>query len=245
MKRTLIGAAAAVAVLLTAAIAVAHGVDGGRSVKAVTGSFTATSASHVQQRSCTTSDNKTVVVTDGVYTGTASGDPDLTGPATLHARSVINSTDNVGVVSGVLRIDVASGRDTQAQLDAVYSGGQLAGLAVGHAHDPAARLVANVSAGFSATGGFSNGKIGGTSGGAAVELLPAGCNTTRTLPEKSEARGTISSVSSSSITVAGLTCVVPAGLQAKVATLAVNGRAEIHCRLLNGVNTLIRVEKKS
>jgi hypothetical protein len=244
MKHTLIGTAAAVAVLLTAAIAVAHGVDGGRSVKAVTGAFTATSASHVQQRSCTTSDNKTVVVTDAVYTGTASGDPDLTGLATIHARSVINSTDNVGVVSGELRVDVAAGRNTQAQLDAVYSGGQLAGLAIGHAHDPAARLVANVSAGFSATGGFSNGKIGGTSGGAAVELLPAGCNTTRTLPEKSEARGTISAVSSSSITVAGLTCTVPPGLQAKVATLAVNGRAEIHCRLMNGANTLIRVEKK-
>lgn len=244
MKLTLLGATAAVAVLVPAAIAVAHGVDGGKSVKAVTGAFTATSASRVQQRSCTTSDNKTIVVTDGVYTGTASGDPDLTGAVTVRAHSVINSTDNVGVVSGALRIDVASGRDTQTQLDAVYSGGQLAGLAVGHAHDPAARLVANVSAGFSATGGFSNGKIGGTSGGAAVELLPAGCKGTRTLPDKSEARGTISAVSSSSITVAGLTCAVPAGLQAEVATLAVNGRAEIHCRLVNGANTLTSVEKK-
>ena len=35
----------------------------------------------------TTSDGKTIVTTNGKYTGTASGDPDLTGPMTLDARS--------------------------------------------------------------------------------------------------------------------------------------------------------------
>jgi uncharacterized protein YdeI (BOF family) len=245
MKRTLVGAVAAVAVLVTAAIAVAGGFEGGKAVTAVSGGFNATTASRVTQRSCTTSTGKTIVVTDGVYSGTGSGDADFTGPATLHARSTINTTDGVGVVSGTLKIDVASGRDTVAQLTGVVSGTNFAGLAVGHAHDPAARLVANVSGGFTATGGFANAKIGGTAGGSAVELTPAGCKSTRTPPNKSEARGTVTANGSGSITVAGLTCTVPASLQAKVATIALNARVEIHCELVNGVNTLTRVEKKS
>ena len=244
MKRTLIGAVAAVAVLATASIALADGFDGGKAVTAVSGGFNATTASRVTQRSCTTSTGKTIVVTDGVYSGTGTGDTDFTGNATLHARSTINTTDGVGVVSGTLKIDVASGRDTVAQLTGVVAGTNFAGLAVGHAHDPAARLVANVSGGFTATGGFANAKIGGTAGGSAVELTPVGCKSTRTLPNKSEARGTVTANGSGTITVAGLTCTVPASLQAKVATIAVNSRAEIHCQLVNGVNTLTRVEKR-
>ena len=244
MKRTLVGAAAAVAVLVTAAIAVADGFEGGKAVTAVSGSVNATTASRITQRSCTTSTGKTIVVTDGVYSGTGTGDADFTGPATLHARSTINTTDGVGVVSGTLKIDVASGRDTVAQLTGVVSGASFAGLAVGHAHDPAARLVANVSGGFSAAGGFANAKIGGTAGGSAVELTPAGCKPAKTPSNKSEARGTVTANGSGSITVAGLTCAVPTSLQTKVATIALNSRAEIHCQLVNGVNTLTRVEKK-
>lgn len=243
MKRTLVGAAVAAAALGAAGMAVAHGVEGGKSVKAVSGTFTATSVSRVTQRTCTTSDGKTVVTTDGTYTGTSAGDADLAGPATLRARSTINTTDNVGVVSGTLRVDVP-GRDTTAQLTGVYSGGHVAGLAVGHAHSPAAQLVANVSADFTATGGFTNGKLGGTAGGAAVELAPAGCKAAKVVKERSEARGNVSAVSSTSITVAGLTCAVPASLQSKVAGIAVNSRTEIHCRLLNGVNTLTSVERR-
>lgn len=243
MKRTLAVATSVAAALVTAGIAVAHGVDGGKSAKAVSGTFTATTASRVTTRTCTTTDSKTVVTTDGTYTGTASGDADLTGPVTLHARSTINSTDNVGVVSGTLRIDVPD-RDTSAQFTAVYSGGQIGGLAVGHAHSPSAQLVANLSAGFSGTGGFTSGKLGGAAGGAAVELAPAGCTSTKTVQERSEARGTVTAVSATSITVAGLTCAVPASLQAKVAKLTVNSRAEIHCQLVSGTNTLTSVEQR-
>jgi hypothetical protein len=245
MKRTLVGAVAAAALLTTAAIAVADGFEGAKSITAVSGTFGATTASHVSQRTCTTSTGKTVVVTDGTYTGTASGPAELTGNATVHARSVINTTDNVGVVSGTLKIDVASGRGTAAQLTAVYSGGSLAGLAVGHA--AGGRLVANVSGGFSATGGFAAGsKIGGgTAGGSAVELTPPGCNATKPVANKSEARGLVTANGSGSITVAGLMCTVPTNLQAKVATIALNSQAEIHCQLVNGVNTLTSVEKRS
>jgi len=243
MKRTLAVATAAAAALVSAGLAVAHGVDGGKSAKAVTGSFAATTATRVTQKTCTTSDNKTVVTTDGTYTGTATGDADLTGAVTVHARSVINTTDNVGVVSGSLRIDVPD-RDTSAEFTTVYSGGQIGGLAVGRAHSPSAQLVANLSAGFTATGGFTGGKLGGAAGGAAVEVAPAGCKATKTVSEKSEARGTVSAVSPTSITVAGLTCAVPASLQSKLTGIAVNARAEIHCQLVSGVNTLTSVTQR-
>jgi hypothetical protein len=237
MKRTLTLAALVVAALSAASIAVARGLDDTKNARAVTGAFTATTASHLNTRTCTTSDNKAIVVTDGVYSGTASGDPDLTGNATLRAHSVINTTDGIGRVRGTLRIDV-SGRDTQAQFDTVYSGGSIAGLAVGHAHDPAARLIANVSAGFTSTGGFTDGKLGGSTGGAAVEIAPGDCRPMQTIKEHSAARGTVRANSGSSITVAGLTCTVPTALQSKVAGFPMGSRAEIRCTLVSGVNTL-------
>jgi hypothetical protein len=45
------------------------------------------------------------------------------------------------------------------------------------------------------------------------------------------------------ITVAGLTCSVPPSLAAKVATFKVGDRAEIHCALTNGTNTLVSVAR--
>ena len=239
MKRTFIVVATAATALAATGLAIAKGLDSNVNARAVSGTFAATSASKVQTRTCTTTDGKTLVTTNGVYTGTASGDADLTGAATLRAHSTINTTDNIGVVSGTLRIDVASGRDTQAQFDAVFSGGQIAGLAVGHAHAPAARLVANLSAGFTGSGGFTDGKLGASAGGAAVELGPGRCRATAPVKQRSEARGTVSAVSSSSITVAGLTCAVPTSLQSRVAKLTVDSRAEIHCTLVNGTNTLV------
>lgn len=245
MKRTLAGTVAAVAALATAGIAVAHGVDGGKSVKAVSGGFTATTASKVTSRTCTTADNKTIVVSDGTYTGTSTGDADLTGAVTIHARSTIDTTDAVGVVSGRLKVDVSSSRDTEADFTGVYSAGQVAGLAVGHAHSPAARLVANLSAGFSATTGFAGGKLGGaTAGGAAVELAPANCAPAKTVHERSRAGGTVTAVSSTSITVAGLTCTVPASLAAKLNGVTVDSHAEIRCELVNGTNTLTALTKR-
>ena len=175
--RTFVLVSACVLALAAAGIAVGKSLDGGsKSAKAVTGTFTATTASKVETRTCTTKDGKTLVSTKGTYTGTATGDPDLTGNISVQARSVINSTDNVGSVTGKLKIDVASGADTVAQLNGVYSSGQLAGLATGHGQDEHAKLLANFSSGFSPTGGFTGGKIGGgTSGGTAIELGPGQC----------------------------------------------------------------------
>lgn len=231
--------AAGLAALLATSIAVAHGIEGAKSAKAVAGTFAATGSS-MTTRTCTTADAKTITITNGKYTGAAMGDPDLTGAITITAHSVINTTDGVGVVDGRFRIDVSGGRDTFANYAAVYGGGNIAGLASGGARDPGARLLANLSAGFNPTSGFTGGKIGGgTAGGGAVELSGAKCASNKTKPEKSEARGTVTALNATSITVAGLTCAInPSDSAAVNAKLHVNDRAEIHCSLVNGVNTL-------
>ena len=240
--RKLIFVVAGLAALVAAGVAVANGIDGAKSAKAVSATFSATSA-NVSSTSCTTADGKTITISNGRYTGTATGDPDLTGALTLRARSITN-TDGVGVVNGAFRVDVASGRDTEAVFSTVYDHGTIAGLAIGRAHDPSARLVANLSATF-APGSFTGGKIGGgTAAGSAVELGPSSC-AHGVRPEKSEARGTVSALSSTSITVAGLTCAIPSDKSADVsAKVKVNDRVEIHCALQNGQNTLTRIETR-
>lgn len=240
--RKLIYPAVAVFALLAAGYAVANGVNA-QDAKSVAGSFAATAAS-TSTRTCTTADNKTIAVTTGRYTGTAIGDPDLAGAITLRARSVVDQTDGVGTVTGSLRIDVSSGRDTLAAFSAVYDHGKIAGLAAGRAHDPGARLLANLSAGFDAASGFTDGKLGGTSGGGAVEIVAGRCKTTKPVAEHSTARGTVSAVSGDSITVAGLTCDVPSDLASKVATFKTGDRAEIRCTLTSGKNTLTHIQGK-
>lgn len=236
--------AVGLAALLATSIAVAHGIDGAKSAKAVAATFSA-AAGNTSTRSCTTTDGKTITITTGRYTGTATGDPDLTGAITLYARSVVNTTDGVGVVDGQLRIDVASGRDTFAGYSAVYDHGNIAGLAAGRAHDPGARLVANLSAAFNPATGFASGSKlgGGTSGGSAVELTPGKCNSeSKPKPEKSEAHGTITALSATSITVAGLTCAIaPADSSAVNSKFKMNDRVEINCSLQNNVNTLTHI----
>jgi hypothetical protein len=180
MRKYLIVAVGVLA-LATAGLAVGKGLKSSKAAKAVAGTFAATTASHVDTKTCTTSDGKTIVTSHGKYAGLSAGDPDFTGPITLDVHSVVNTTDNVGVVTGKLKIDSASGKTT-AHYDAVYDGVNLAGLAGGHAGDPGVKLLANLSAGFTTAGGFTSGKLGGgTAGGLAVELGPGKC-----APEKKE-----------------------------------------------------------
>src|SRR4051794_17824560 len=101
---------AGLAALVTTSVAVAHGIEGAKTAKAVAATFSA-SAGTTSSRTCTTTDGKAITVTDGKYTGTAAGDTDLAGAITLRVRSVINTTDKVGTVNGAFRIEV-SGRDT-------------------------------------------------------------------------------------------------------------------------------------
>lgn len=175
MRRLTLGVAAMV-VLATAGLAVAKGLADTKGIKTVAGTFTATTVEQRgKERTCRTTDGKTIVTKNARYRGTAAGDADLAGAITIDARSVVNTTDNVGVVEGRLRVDVASGRDTVARFSAVYDRGKLVGLARGHVQKPHARLFANVSASFAAGSGFTGGKIGAADGGSAVEIAPGRC----------------------------------------------------------------------
>jgi hypothetical protein len=234
--RKLTYAIAMLVALVATGYAVADGIQGAKSANKVAGTFTATGTS-TSSRTCTTDDGKTVVVTDGKYTGAASGDPDLTGTITLRARSVVNTTDKVGVVTGSLRIDT-SGKSTNASYSAVYDNGSISGLAVGRAHDHGVALVGNLSAGFDAATGFTSGKIGGgTSGGSAVEVGGKGCKSTHQPNEKSEARGTITSLGTT-ITVAGLTCNVGS---VDVSKFKQGDFVDIRCSFANNANTLTSI----
>jgi hypothetical protein len=238
-------AAVVLVALVATSYAVAHGIEGAKSAKAVVGTFSAAGSS-TSSRTCTTTDGKTIVVTDGKYTGVAAGDPDLTGPITLRARSVVNTTDNVGTVDGRFSINVADGKNTEGNYSAVYDHGSIAGLAVGKAHQPNAKLIANLSATFAAASGFTGGKLGGgTSGGSAVELGAGSCKPSKTTVEKSEAHGPITALSTSSITVALVTCAIPADKSADVnAKYKVGDTAQIRCQVVNGANTLTSISGK-
>ncbi len=153
--RKLILTMAGLAALATTSVAVAHGIEGAKTAKAVAGTFSA-SAGTITTRTCTTTDGKSISVTDGKYTGVAGGDADLAGPITLRTRSVINTTDKVGIVRGAFRIDV-SGRDTTGAFVTVFDNGAIAGLATARARNPGARIVGNLSATFDPSTGFTGG----------------------------------------------------------------------------------------
>jgi hypothetical protein len=241
--RKLVLTIAGLAALVTTSVAVAHGIQGAKTAKAVAATFSA-SAGTTSSRSCTTSDGKSITVTDGKYTGTATGDADLAGAITLRTRSVVNTTDKVGTVTGSFRIDV-SGRDTVGSFSTVYDNGAIAGLATARAHDPGSKVVGNLSATFDPATGFTNGKIGGgTSGGSAVELGRGSCKPAKTHPEHSAARGAITALSTS-ITVAGLTCSVPSNKASEInAKFKTGDNVEIHCDFANGQNTLTRISRR-
>lgn len=243
--RRLTFAAVVLVALIATSYAVAHGIEGAKSSTAVAGGFNATQAS-VSSRTCTTSDNKTIVISDGKYTGTAtSTNADLAGNITIRARSVVNTTDGVGTVNGVLRIDVANNKDTEAAFAGVLSGTGLAGFAVGKSHASNARLIGNLSATFDPKTGFSGGKIGGgTSGGNAVEVS-GGCKPQRPTQERSEAKGPITTLNSTTIVVAQLSCALPAAQAADINAHFKQGDVvEIHCAVISGTNTLTGIEKR-
>jgi hypothetical protein len=246
MRRLLL-TATALLLLGGASLAVAHGLKS-HSLKQVSATFTATTATKVRTASCTGADG-TYERTRATYTGTStSSEPTLNGPLRIEVESLVNTTTGIGVVSG--RFAVGGGwTRTHAGFDAVLTGTALAGLAKGGNHGrPHAGLVGNVSAAFSTAGGFTDGKLGGgTTGGNAVMILRGGCKPGHApKPEKVEARGAITAISTSppSITVAGITCSVPADLQSKVSGLQVGQSVKIKCTVAGGVNTLVDIDRR-
>jgi hypothetical protein len=241
--RRLILAAGALAALVTAGLAAADGI-GTRSIVPLTATFSAPTISQMSVRTCSNADGSWTV-TRARYSGSAqSSDPDLNGPVTFAIESVINTTKNLGIVRGRGVVDV-SGPDTTLRLAAVYSGGKAAGLIEGRAHSPEKAILANVSFDLGpATSGIANGKLGDTAGGAAVGTERGRCQPSQAVAEKVEAKGRVSAVSASSITVAGVTCSVPPGLASAVSGLATGDEVRISCRRQDDQLVLTKVEKR-
>ena len=177
-------------VLATAGLAVAKGLET-KSINLVTGTFAATSVQPIgKNKTCTTTDGKTLVTTNARYSGIAAGDGNLAGSIRLDARSVINTTDNVVVVDGKIRIHVAfGGGETVARFTGVLANAKLVGFATGHTPKPHAKLYANLSSSFSTTTGFAGGKIGAADGGSAVEVGPGKCAPKHDSASKGEKKG--------------------------------------------------------
>jgi hypothetical protein len=239
--RRLIWIAAGFVVLVGAGIAIAHG-DNGKSIKQVSATFAATTASNLRTDTCTATDG-TYETSRADYTGTAtSTESTLNGTASVSAKSVINTTTGFGTVNGKLRIDTADGKHTVAEFDAVFSHGHIAGLAEGGGSEHSwNKLVANLSADYSAAGGFANGKLGGTTGGDAVLVSSGGCKSaSSSKPDTIEVHGTITAVSATSITAAGVTCAVPSTIS--TTALHIGDRVELKCTVSGTTNTLSKVE---
>jgi hypothetical protein len=244
-RMTLITAAGLL--LVGVGVAVAHGFDS-RSVKEVSAAFTATTVSNLRTSTCTGADGS-YTKSRATYTGAAtSTEPSLNGPTTIDATSYVNTTTNVGYVSAAIRIDGSDGR-IHAGFQGVLTGGSVVGLTAGGIHhdsdEASTKLLANVSAAFTAASGFASGKIGGdTTAGDAIFIKRGGCTTPKPpKPEKVKARGAVTAVSTSSIAVAGVTCAVPANskLQEAVAKVKVTDYVSIECEVANGATTLTHV----
>ena len=160
-------ALAAILALALAGIAVAHKAGQSGKTEATQATFTATpDAAKTKTRQCTGQDG-TYNVTKGVYTGTSTGDPRLSGNITIKTESVVNLDNGLGWTKGrVFLRDADTGKlKANAGLDAVNTQrGKLDGFLKGQARDTGGKghlsLLANFSATFNADGTQLTGELG-------------------------------------------------------------------------------------
>jgi hypothetical protein len=252
MRRlTWLSAAMAVA-LVTTGVAIGQ-LRHDRATSAVAGTFTATTVGPRTTATCTSGDG-TFQITHGAYSGLSSGDASLTGPIRLAVRAVINTSDKLGTVDGLVIVD-RSGRDTRARLTGVYDNGKVSGLLTGATVMPGQRLVGTFTAAYSSDGGFTSGGIGsGAVDPTALQTTGGVCKT-----ESSESSptgklkllgGSVSALTSASITiglVAGnsFSCSLDDHARAEISRrhIAVGDRVAAACAFRAGVWTLHSVRK--
>src|SRR5215469_677207 len=150
-------------VLAIVAVVAAFAVSGGAyafhggfgSGSLVSATFTAATVSNSQSQTCTAANNDSIQITSATYTGTAaSSDANLNGPITLQVKSVFDATTNAGSVTGFARIGTpGSSSGFAGGFVAVNTAGHLQGLLSG-GEGGGGNVLANFSAGFTASGGF-------------------------------------------------------------------------------------------
>ena len=260
---------ALVAVLALAAAGLAVGALTEKGIDAVAASFTAEATDASKTRTCT-ADGQTWRQTRGVYVGTSTGDARLAGKITIRTQATVNVTTGYGYTQGQLVVRDDDGKlKAKANLTAVTTeGGVLNGFLNGRValageedrSKHGGMLRANFTAELNAAGTSLSGQLGSGSGrnsaivfngtGCKKTSSPAGAKTRTKEGEKKRAehksaRGEITAVSSTSITVGELTCSIRARLSERIARLelAVGTRVRIACVAHAGGWTLAKIER--
>jgi hypothetical protein len=158
--------------LVTAGAAVAHGKRGKTQTDPVASTLAATQ-SQITNKTCTGEDGAYRQF-HGKWTGTATGDPRLTGALKIHAHGLINTTTGDGQVSGSLGIR-GEDKGAFARFVAVYNHGKLIGYVIGGVRDKSDGTVEATTGGGKLLGTFS-GTLGAD--GALAAQIDGGGQTT-------------------------------------------------------------------
>ncbi len=152
----------AVAAVALGAVGVALADPGPASVSSVSATFTAAPVGTPNVETCTAANGNVYQFTTATYSGNASGtDPNLTGTIRLDVRSVYDTTTNLGWLRANVQIESSTAGDhADGHLTAVNVAGNLQGFVSGHEGARGGRLLANISASFTSSGGFGSGELG-------------------------------------------------------------------------------------
>jgi hypothetical protein len=247
MRRIVLLALAALATLAVAGLALAQLTTTG--TEAVSATFTATNVVRTDTRTCTGTDGA-YEITHARYDGQAtSATAGLAGPLQIRVKSVYNTTEKLGFVDGTIYL---RGTDRRAigRFSAVNTNGVLDGYLTGHVSRGAA-LRGSLTAGFTRTGGFTDGKLG-TGSSTNTALLSGRICIGKSQPAsvKLVVRGTVEAISSSSISVkprdgsATQACSIVAGMSPRTTGVDPGDDVEISCVLVNGAMTLVKIHRR-
>jgi len=257
MRRSIIIASIAVGALALAGLAAAT--QRATGITPATATFT-TSADHARTTSCVGGGN-TFKLLVGRFNGKAdfaSPNDDLDGDLSLAVKAAYNTNTKLGWLEGTFR--TKNDRRSLGTIRGVLgeSGGQitLSGFVNGSAKRGYARLLGGVAATLKTDSSGSIVGIDGTlgQGSVAMPAVLAGATCTGSKPEKPNTpvklfvKGTISALSSSSISVlAGAvgtqTCAIISGVSPSTSGFEVNQKVEMSCGVVNGNMTLLRLKR--
>lgn len=254
MRRPIVIAVTVTAALATAGLGLATLTTSG--VSAATATFSA-AKERSETRTCT-GDTDTYEITNGRYSGKidfADPNSDLDGDVQIQVRTVLNKTDGVGYVDGWLRLKDENRRGLARFVGTLDGSGNVDGFVQGGISRKHGALLGGMSAKFSSSGGFTEGKIGNGSTSLPAVLLSAGraCKTSKPAPiaVRLVVKGKVSKIDpKSSITVdpkdatPPQSCDIKDGKSPSVEGVAVGTEVEMGCGLVDGKMTLLKLSKR-
>jgi hypothetical protein len=251
MRRTFVIALVTLTALTTAGLAVATLKSSG--VSATTATFS-TAKERSETRTCT-GDGDTYEITHGRYAGAidfADPNSELDGRLVIDVRAVVNKTDGIGYLDGWFRVKDDDRRPHGKFWATLDGSGNVDGFVQGRVSRHYALLLGNLSAKFSADGGFTEGKLGSGTTSLPAVLVGRPCRDTKPLgiAVRLVVKGTVSILTSDAITVspkdgsAAHSCKLKAGKSPSTEGVAVGSNVEIGCGLVEGEMTLLKLNKR-